>query len=109
MSNAQIRRLFLPTASTVAAVRSYLAANGFSVVDSSDMSLVVSGTAAATQRAFGVGMRLYKGASGPVYQAPSGNVRLPRGIASVVESVAGLDTSLKLHSHLPGPEARPAR
>jgi kumamolisin len=99
MSNAQIRRLFLPTASTVAAVRSYLAANGFSVVDSSDMSLVVSGTAAATQRAFGVGMRLYKGAAGPVYQAPNGNVRLPRGIASVVQSVAGLDTSLKLHPH----------
>src|SRR4051812_1445021 len=99
MSNAQIRRLFLPTASSVAAVRSYLAANGLSVVDSSDMSLVVSGTAASAQRAFGVGMHLYKSATRPVYQAPSGNVRLPRGIASVVQSVAGLDTSLKLHSH----------
>ncbi len=99
MSNAQIRRLFLPTASSVAAVRSYLAANGLSVVDSSDMSLVVSGTAASAQHAFGVGLRLYKGASGPTYQAPAGNVRLPRGIASVVQSVAGLDTSLKLHPH----------
>ncbi len=99
MSNAQIRQLFLPTASSVAAVRSYLAANGLAVVDSSDMSLVVSGTAASAQRAFGVGMHLYKSATGPVYQAPAGNVRLPSGIASVVQSVAGLDTSLKLHSH----------
>ena len=80
-------------------MRSYLAANGLSVVDSSDMSLVVSGTAASAQHAFGVGLRLYKGASGPTYQAPAGNVRLPRGIASVVQSVAGLDTSLKLHPH----------
>ena len=79
-------------------MRSYLAANGLSVVDSSDMSLVVSGTAASAQRAFGVGLRLYKSATGPVYQAPAGNVRLPSGIASVVQSVAGLDTSLKLHS-----------
>ena len=99
MSEAQIRQLFLPTASSVAAVRSYLAANGLAVVDSSDMSLVVSGTAASAQRAFGVGMHLYKSATGPVYQAPAGNVRLPSGIASVVQSVAGLDTSLKLHSH----------
>jgi hypothetical protein len=33
MSEAQIRRLFLPTASTVAGVRSYLTANGLTVVD----------------------------------------------------------------------------
>ncbi|HEY7257600.1 MAG TPA: protease pro-enzyme activation domain-containing protein, partial [Gaiellales bacterium] len=99
MSEAQIRRLFLPTASSVAAVRSYLAANGLSVVDSSDMSLVVSGTAASAEHAFGVGLRLYQGARGPAYRAPAGNVRLPGGIASVVQSVSGLDTSLKLHPH----------
>jgi kumamolisin len=83
----------------VAAVRSYLAANGLSVVDSSDMSLVVSGTAASAEHAFGVGLRLYQGARGPAYRAPAGNVRLPGGIASVVQSVSGLDTSLKLHPH----------
>jgi len=99
MSEAQIRRLFIPTASTVAHVRSYLAANGLAVVDSSDMSLVVSGAAASAERAFGVGLRLYQGARGPVYRAPAGNVRLPSGIASVVQSVSGLDTSLKLHPH----------
>ena len=86
-----------PRPATVAAVRSYLNANGLSVVDSSDMSLVVSGTAAAANHAFGVGLRLYRDARGFTYQAPSGNVRLPKGIASVVQSVGGLDTSLKLH------------
>ena len=74
-------------------------ANGLSVVDSSDMSLVVSGTAAAANHAFGVGLRLYRDARGTTYQAPSGNVRLPRGIASVVQSVDGLDTSLRVHPH----------
>ena len=99
MSNAEIDRLFAPRPATVAAVRSYLNANGLSVVDSTDMSLVVSGTAAATDRAFGVGLRLYRDARGSTYQAPSGNVRLPAGIASVVQSVAGLDSSLRLHPH----------
>ena len=99
MSNAEIQRLFAPRPATVAAVRSYLSANGLSVVDSTDMSLVVSGTAAAADQAFGVGLRTYTDARGITYQAPSRNVRLPKGIASVVQSVAGLDTSLKLHPH----------
>ena len=99
MSNAEIRRLFAPRPATVAAVRSYLSANGLSVVDSTDMSLVVSGTAAAADQAFGVGLRTYTDARGITYQAPSRNVRLPKGIASVVQSVAGLDSSLKLHPH----------
>jgi kumamolisin len=99
MSNAEIDRLFAPRPKTVAAVRSYLNANGLSVVDATDMSLVVAGTAAEANRAFGVGLRLYRDARGFTYQAPSANVRLPRGIASVVESVDGLDTSLRLHSH----------
>ena len=97
--NAEIQRLFAPRPATVAAVRSYLSANGLSVVDSTDMSLVVSGTAAAADQAFGVGLRTYTDARGITYQAPSRNVRLPKGIASVVQSVAGLDSSLKLHPH----------
>ena len=64
MSNAEIHRLFAPRPATVAAVRSYLNANGLSVVDSTDMSLVVSGTAAAAEQAFGVGLRLYRDARG---------------------------------------------
>jgi subtilase family serine protease len=99
MSNAEIGRLFAPRPATVAAVRSYLSANGLSVIDATDMSLVVSGTAAAADNALGVGLRLYRDARGTTYQAPSANVRLPRGIASVVQSVDGLDTSLKLHPH----------
>jgi subtilase family serine protease len=99
MSNAEIHRLFTPRPATIAAVRSYLNANGLSVVDSSDMSLVVAGTAAAANRAFGVGLRLYRDARGFTYQAPSSNVRLPKGIASVVQSVAGLDESLRAVPH----------
>ena len=64
MSNAEIQRLFAPRPATVAAVRSYLSANGLSVVDSTDMSLVVSGTAAAADQAFGVGLQDVHGARG---------------------------------------------
>ncbi len=99
MSNAQIHRLFTPRPATIAAVRSYVSSYGLSVVDSSDMSLVVSGTAAAADRAFGVSLRLYQDARGTTYRAPSRNVRLPKGIASVVSSVDGLDSSLVAHPH----------
>jgi subtilase family serine protease len=99
MSNSEIRRLFAPRPATVAAVRAYLNANGLSVVDSSDMSLVASGTAAAANAAFGVNLRLYRDARGFTYQAPLANVRLPEAIASVVQSVAGLDESLQAKPH----------
>jgi kumamolisin len=99
MTNAQIHQLFTPRPATIAAVRSYLSSYGLSVVDSSDMSLVVSGTAAAANAAFGVNLHLYQDARGTTYRAPSQNARLPAGIASVVSSVAGLDSSLKAHPH----------
>ena len=96
MTNAEIDRLFAPRPATVAAVRSYLNANGLSVVDSTDMSLVVSGTAAAANRAFGVEPAPVPGrARERPTRRRRGNVRLPAGIASVVQSVAGLDSSLK--------------
>ena len=99
MTNAQIHQLFTPRPATIAAVRSYVSSYGLSVVDSSDMSLVVSGTAAAANAAFGVNLRLYQDARGTTYRAPSQNARLPAGIASVVSSVDGLDSSLKAHPH----------
>ncbi len=99
MTNAQIHQLFTPRPATIAAVRSYVSSYGLSVVDSSDMSLVVSGTAAAANAAFGVNLRLYQDARGTTYRAPSQNARLPAGIASVVRSVDGLDSSLKAHPH----------
>jgi subtilase family serine protease len=99
MSNAQIHRLFTPRPATIAAVRSYVNSYGLSVVDSSDMSLVVAGTTAAADRAFGVDLRLYQDARGKTYQAPTANVRLPKAIASVVQSVDGLDSSLRVHPH----------
>ena len=109
-------RLFAPRPATVAAVRSYLNANGLSVVDSTDMSLVVSGTAAATARAFGVGLRLYRDARGSTYQAPSGNVRLPardrvgRAVRGRARQLAEVHPHYQIAKHTRGaPVARAGR
>ena len=94
MSNAEIQRLFAPRPATVAAVRSYLSANGLSVVDSTDMSLVVSGTAAAADQAFGVGLQDIHGrardhVSGAVEERPAAQGdRLGRAVGGGARYVA---------------------
>jgi kumamolisin len=99
LSEARIRQLFAPTPAAVASVRSYLAANGLVVTDSSDMSLVVSGTVSAAQRAFGTSIDVYRDRRGRSFQAPAGDVRLPAAVAGGIQSVAGLDTSLRAQPH----------
>ena len=106
MSNAEIQRLFAPRPATVAAVRSYLSANGLSVVDSTDMSLVVSGTAAAADQAFGVGLqdihrRARDHVSGAVEERPAAQGdRLGRAVGGGARFVAQAAPAL------PGREAR---
>ena len=100
MSNAEIQRLFAPRPATVAAVRSYLSANGLSVVDSTDMSLVVSGTAAAADQAFGVGLRtIHRRARDHAIRRRRGTSGCPRGSRRSCSRWPGSTTSLKLHPH----------
>lgn len=91
-----LERLFMPSASTIASVESYLRSQGLTVTSRHLLAIETSGTAAANEHAFGVSLGLYRGANGRVFQAPSGPTRLPRALAPAVQAVGGLDTALRL-------------
>ena len=93
---AQIRALFLPGPATVARVESYLEAQGLRVTSRSLLALQVTGTASSQERAFGTGLAQFQASDGSRFRAPTGAIRLPAGIASLVQSVSGLDTALRL-------------
>jgi pro-kumamolisin-like protein len=96
LSEADIRRLFAPTPARVAATRRYLTSLGLHITAHTDMTLTVAGTASAAERAFGVGIGLYRSAAGTSFQAVSGSVTLPRAIAAWVQSVGGLGDPVRL-------------
>jgi subtilase family serine protease len=93
---AQIDALFIPRPVTVARVERYLASQGLRVTGRNLLALQVDGTAAAQERAFGTGLAQFRASDGSSFRAPTGAVRLPAGVASLVQSVSGLDTALRL-------------
>jgi kumamolisin len=101
MSVAQLRALFAPSASQRARVVSYMRANGMALRSSGLLALTFHGSATAASHAFHVGLSTYRGANGHVFRAPSGAVQLPASIGSLVGSVTGLDTELRLHATPP--------
>jgi kumamolisin len=92
----QIRALFIPRPATVARVTSYLEAHGLRVTGRSLLALQVTGTASSQERAFGTSLAQFQASDGSRFRAPTGAIRLPAGIASLVQSVSGLDTALRL-------------
>ncbi len=102
MSRAQISRLFMPSARTVSTVRAYLQGEGLQVTSAADLSIHVSGTAAALGHTFGTTLERYQGAHGS-FRAPASALRLPAAVASSVQAVGGLQTNLQLH-----PQTRPS-
>ena len=100
MSVAQLRQTFAPGRGNVIAITRYMRSRGFRLTSSGLLTLSFSGDAAAARRAFGVGLSTYRAPSGREFRAPDGAVRLPAGLAPLVEDVSGLDTALRLQRHV---------
>jgi subtilase family serine protease len=100
MSNAQLRSNFAPSRGNVVAITRYMQSRGFRLTSSGLLSLSFSGDAGSARRAFGVGLSTYRSPSGRVFRAPDGAVKLPAGLAPLVEDVSGLDTALRLERHV---------
>jgi kumamolisin len=96
LSEATIRRLFAPSPARVAAVRRYVTSLGLSVTAHTDMTLTVSGAVGAAEHAFGVGIGVYRTASGATFRAATGAIRLPPSIAAGIQSVGGLGSAVRL-------------
>jgi subtilase family serine protease len=93
---AQINALFIPRPAAVTRVQRYLESQGLQVTGHDLLALQVAGPAVAQERAFGTGLAQFRASDGSSFRAPTGAVRLPAGIASLVQSVSGLDTALRL-------------
>jgi kumamolisin len=101
LSVAQLRSLFAPTAGQRARVVGYMRANGMALQSSGLLALTFHGSATAASHAFHVGLSSYRSPSGHVFRAPNSAVQLPASIGSLVSSVTGLDTELRLHAAPP--------
>jgi kumamolisin len=101
----QIQALFLPTESDIAAVRAYLGAQGLRFRSAKGLTLSFSGTAGASERAFGVHLNRYRDARGRSFRAADGSLQLPRPLAGRVAAIDGLDTFAR---HRPAVELSPS-
>ncbi len=102
LSPAEFTARFGPTESDYAAVAAAAKSAGLQVTGTHPNRLIldVSGPASAVEAAFGLHLQNYRAADGRVFRAPDAGPMLPRGMAGRVAAVVGLDTALRLHSHL---------
>jgi|HubBroStandDraft_1064217.scaffolds.fasta_scaffold02729_4 hypothetical protein len=93
----QFTAQFGPEPATIAAVESHLRADGVRVSGVSGNGLLVNftATAADAQAAFGTRLERYRLAGGAAALAPVKAVELPASIAPAVQTVLGLDTTLR--------------
>ena len=94
LTPSQYFQRFGTTASTVAAVRSWLTGSGLQVaaVEQHNRYLEVAGTVAAAEAAFGVSIERYRH-NGHTVQAPTGALSAPTSVAGEVLAVSGIDTT----------------
>lgn len=96
ISAAAWRSQFAPTDQTVATVKSWLSANGFTIGDipANHRTIAFTGSVAQAEKAFGTTLKTFvKG--GATVTAPTSATSIPSSIAASVVGVTGLDTSLR--------------
>jgi len=99
---------FGATPAQIKAVTAWLTSAGLKVVASDQHSITVTGTAAATQRAYGTAIHNYV-VGGQTYRAPVSDAQVPASVASAVLTVANLDNMpLKNITNYVGEETTPA-
>ncbi len=111
LTAAQWEKRFSPSEASVKAVTSWLQAQGLSVesVTPDRMTVAVSGTAAAVQRAFGTTLGQYRH-RGKVLRLASSALTVPASVAGLIAGVSGVDENFATPDHVreggePGEEA----
>jgi kumamolisin len=91
---------FGPDAADVDKVRAFAAANDLTVeaVDPARRTIVLSGTVAQFQTAFGVNLRKFSGPSGE-FRGRIGSIHLPDELQGVVRAVLGMDSRPQARPH----------
>jgi subtilase family serine protease len=96
----QFTQDFAPTDDQVQQVESYIQDQGMTVtsVTPDNLLLDVQSTVGQAQQAFSVRINTYRSGR-QTYYANSSSIRVPRRIRSLVTTIAGLDSYIKLHSN----------
>src|SRR5262245_39676062 len=94
LTPAQFRQAYAPSQASINAVRSWLQAQGFSIVDvpANNHYVAAEGTVAQAETAFGTTLNLYD-INGLTLRAPATPISVPSAIANAVVAVIGLDQS----------------
>jgi hypothetical protein len=106
LAAGQFGPTFGPTASTVAATRSWLASSGLQVGATSANGLLipVAGTVATMEQAFAVPLVQARLRNGRLARAETANPAVPASLSGVVGGVIGLSTVSEAHPQIvPGP------
>jgi len=100
LSHAAFQRAFSAEPADLAAVRSFAAEHGLAVVeeDAARRTVILSGTVAQCNAAFGVELQQYRHAEGE-YRGRTGPLHLPDTLGGVVEAVLGLDNRPAARTH----------
>jgi kumamolisin len=92
LTQEQFENLYGADSKDIAKIRTFADANGLAVVRESPArrTVILSGTVANFNKAFGVNLKTYAYADG-TYRGRTGFVKVPSAVASIVEGVFGLD------------------
>ena len=108
LTPAQEQARFGATAAQVSAVTAWLTGAGLKVVGSDEHSLTVTGTVAATQRAYDLTLHNYL-VSGQTYYAPTADAQVPASVAAAVLTIDGLtDMPVRMSTDIVGQETTPS-
>ena len=102
LTPAEFTKRFGPTESDYAAVAASAKTLGFQVTGTHPNRLIldVAGPAGTVEMAFKLHLSNYQAIDGHIFRAPDAGPALPGSLAGRVSQVIGLDTALRLHSHL---------
>jgi subtilase family serine protease len=110
LTPAQFHARFSPSAGAVAAVRSWLSAEGFSIVavPANRLFVTAEGSVAEVEQAFGVAENMYR-VDGSVVRAPNDDPVVPAAVAPLITAITGLDGAMTLaHPNVDAPPPPPA-
>jgi kumamolisin len=101
LTRAEFARRHGATPDDLAAVRRFARDHGLAVVheDPAARSVILAGTVARFDEAFGVALEYYEHPQG-TYRGRTGPIMLPQDLAPAVEAVLGLDDRPVAHPHL---------
>jgi subtilase family serine protease len=97
LAQGQFQREFAPSAATLTAIRSYLAAKGLSVHSTASSFLLRAvGTSTQVEAAFGTSIDTYRSASGTTFFSNTSSASLPSNVVAGVLGVVGLTNTVRL-------------